>query len=304
MTADGRRVAILVDTSASMRRGDLWTRAVAKAEAAIDGASAADRIAIFTFDDRVQEIVDWDDVAGTAQERGRARQALSTVRPGWAGTDLGAALVSAADALEALLRAEPGGDAAPSGPLEIVLVSDLQAGSRLDALDSYDWPENVRLTVERVSTDASGNASIALLAGEGAADSGTFARVRVSSEAAKAEQFTLRWASAKSPAGEAVPVLVQPGESRIVSISAPAPGSGADRIILDGDADPIDNTLYVVPPEEREIDVVYIGAAASNDPGGPRYYLERALARAVAGSRVSSPGYPSSMPGGLLHWSW
>ena len=33
---------------------------------------------------------------------------------------------------------------------EIVLVSDLQAGSRLDALQAYEWPKGVELIVEPV----------------------------------------------------------------------------------------------------------------------------------------------------------
>src|SRR6187402_2071161 len=37
--AEGRRIALVVDTSASMRRGDLWTQAVRRVDKVLDGLS-------------------------------------------------------------------------------------------------------------------------------------------------------------------------------------------------------------------------------------------------------------------------
>ena len=45
-----RRIAVLIDTSASMRRGDLWPRAKALADRVIAGCRPADQLALFSFD--------------------------------------------------------------------------------------------------------------------------------------------------------------------------------------------------------------------------------------------------------------
>jgi hypothetical protein len=317
-TAAGRRVAILLDTSASMRRADLWPRALARVEAALDGASAADEIALFTFDDRVREVVPPGDGVGAAAvgSRERVRSALASVRPGWGGTDLGAALVQAADSLDATRRGEISADVPSGGPLEILLVSDLQEGSRLDALDVHDWPEGVRLSIERVSAGTS-NASLALLAGDPAAGALAPARARVSNEAGgsshgtarlshgtarlshgtapAADRFTLRWADASAAAGEPVSIQVPPGESRVVPMPRPGEGSSADRLVLGGDSDGFDNTCYVLPPARDELTVIHVGGAASSDASGPRYYLERALSSG-AGRRPRFIDQPPDRP--------
>src|SRR4051812_76 len=49
----GRRIAVLLDTSASMRRGDLWKQATAEVDKVLDGLKTGDQVALFTFDDRV-----------------------------------------------------------------------------------------------------------------------------------------------------------------------------------------------------------------------------------------------------------
>ena len=45
-----RRIAVLIDTSASMRRGDLWPRAQALASKVIADCRPADQLAVFSFD--------------------------------------------------------------------------------------------------------------------------------------------------------------------------------------------------------------------------------------------------------------
>jgi hypothetical protein len=188
--------------------------------------------------------------------------------------------VAAADALDASRHGgAPDSAGAPAAKaLEVVLVSDLQEGSRLDALDAYDWPEGVRATIERVAPTGSSNAGLALLAGDAAAGAERMARVRVANEAGSAaDRFTLRWVGAGGPAGEPISLQVPPGESRVAAVPMPGAGSSVDRLVLAGDTDPFDNTCHVVPPREDELTVVYVGDAAPNDAAGPRYYLERAL---------------------------
>src|SRR5438132_1586992 len=49
-TDAGKKIVLLVDTSASMRRQNLWSLALAKAEAVLNATSPFDRVAVFTFD--------------------------------------------------------------------------------------------------------------------------------------------------------------------------------------------------------------------------------------------------------------
>src|SRR5438874_5567939 len=63
--AGGRRVAILIDTSASMRRGDLWEQAVKQAEAAVAELSPADEASLYFFDERVRPamtVTEWNEL--------------------------------------------------------------------------------------------------------------------------------------------------------------------------------------------------------------------------------------------------
>src|SRR5438045_4709096 len=55
-----RRVAILVDISASMRRGDLWNQALAQVEKELADSGPHDEIALFTFGDHLQTEVGLD----------------------------------------------------------------------------------------------------------------------------------------------------------------------------------------------------------------------------------------------------
>src|SRR5262245_27078484 len=52
--ARGRRVALLVDTSASMQRGDLWQQATDQVEQVLKGVSPADEVGLYFFDRQVR----------------------------------------------------------------------------------------------------------------------------------------------------------------------------------------------------------------------------------------------------------
>src|SRR5687768_4823027 len=52
-----RRVAIVIDASASMRRGDLWKQAIAQAEKDLAELGPHDEVALYSFADRLQTVV-------------------------------------------------------------------------------------------------------------------------------------------------------------------------------------------------------------------------------------------------------
>src|SRR5439155_9081656 len=80
-----RRVAILVDTSASMRRGNLWNQAIAQIEKELAELGPQDEVALFTFGDHWKTEVGFDTVeANAAASRVEiVRQAAKKLRPTW-----------------------------------------------------------------------------------------------------------------------------------------------------------------------------------------------------------------------------
>jgi len=273
-----RRITILVDDSASMRRGNLWRDALARAGKAIQRAGPADEVAISTFDRQVHPVMtfaEWDGLP--AGERAAvAERRLSETSPGWFSTSVGYALVNAAESL-----ADADGRAAV-GPREIVLISDLQEGSRLEPLQGYEWPRGIQLTVEPLNPGRTSNASIQLVAdaADAAPSSAGSVRVRVSNAAdSRREQFHVGWAQGDKPgfAGEATAVYVPAGQSRVISPSPPPAGVIADRIVLDGDDENFDNTVFIVPAEAGRLDVLYFGNDSPADSKAPLYFVSRAF---------------------------
>src|SRR5205823_4551970 len=80
-----RRVAILVDASASMRRGDLWQQSLARTEKELADLGPHDEVALYTFADRLRTEVGFDageaDTAASHLEM--VRQATKKLRPTW-----------------------------------------------------------------------------------------------------------------------------------------------------------------------------------------------------------------------------
>ena len=284
-----RRILILIDTSASMKRGDLWAEAQKKAEAAIVAAKPGDPLAIFAFDSTPRVVMSFAEAAALEPpaRRALARSRVRSLSTSWRGTELGAALAEAVSAI-----ADGADRDAKAGrlPRRIVLVSDLQQGAKLDALGNLAWPSDVELDPQTVSIPT-GNAGIEALAD--AADAaatpaiaprptgdGPSARVRVTNDAAsKTEALRVAWVNPQGQTvGEPVAAYVPPGESRVIRVAGPpldpkAPAPTTLRLL--GDPFPFDNSAYVAAPPKTEDTVEYLGADAPDDPNGLLYYLNR-----------------------------
>ena len=273
-----KRIVVLVDTSASMRREGLWAAARQQAEAVLRNVTPADRVAVFTFDRQVTPLVSFDQwKAMPAGDRvGQALNRIGEASLGWSATLLGNALVRAAEELADDDTTKAG------GPRQIVLISDLQEGSRLDQLQAYEWPKGIQVLVEPVKARAASNASVQLVTESAEADRNAdpVVRVRVSNAAdAKRERFQVGWTRPEAPGflGAAVDVYVPPGQSRVVPVPAPTNAPGLNQIILRGDDEPFDNTVFVIPPEAARLSVLYLGAEEAEDTHQPLFFLRRAL---------------------------
>lgn len=274
-----RRVAILLDASASMRRGDLWQKAKAKVEETLADLGPADDVGLFQFGDRMHTVVDFENSAsGTPDaKRDLVRRRLNELTPSWQATDLGGALVAAASELDA-----PRNDEASTAEPLLVLVTDLQQGSRTDALQGYSWPERIPAIVHALAPGQTTNASVRLLADEeGAAEAES--RVRVANAANSAgEEFFVHWTEHEQSSTEdtLVPVYVPAGQSRVIRLTRPRSAAAADSLVLRGDDAEFDNVHFVVAPRVEQVAVVYVGSATADDPQGLRYYLQLAFADA------------------------
>ncbi len=273
----GRRVAILIDTSASMRRGDLWQQAVKRAEQEVDGLNPQDDVALFAFSHRLQTILEFakEDSAPIADKPQVARNRLRQLQPDWNASDLGTALVTVAGELDAASDVRQS-----SLEPQIVVISDFQAGSRMEALRSFEWPQRVPVVTHRVTPIKTTNAYAQILPNEEGSEL-TEIRVRVvNASDSKNDQFSLSWVGERTPSKrlQETAVYVPAGQSRVVKLPRGLDDLAADRIVLKGDDQDFDNTFYVVPPLRQAATVVYVGSDKSDNPEGLQYFLRLAVA--------------------------
>jgi hypothetical protein len=273
----GQRVILLVDTSASMRRAGLWSQAKAKAQSVLQRASPADQVGCYTFDRQLTPLVSFDQWAAVpaAQRAVLTSKRLDEVSPGWGSTRLGPALLGACELFEDRGKQE--------GPKRIVLITDLQEGSRLDGLQGFEWPKGITVSIEPVLAERPSNAGLQLAVERddlAAPVKDLAPRVRVSNASdSKREQFQIGWkgAGASGLNGPTLDCYIPPGQSRSVSVPRPSGETQADRIALTGDDDDFDNTLYVLPAKTEATKIVVIGGSSETDSTHPVYYLRRAF---------------------------
>jgi len=273
--AAGAQIVILVDTSASMKREGVWSDALARAETALKKTTAADQVAILTFDDQVRSLVSFEQWAAmnVSERSAIAGQRLSDSKPTWHSTHLGNALIAAAETIEDAEKREQ-----HAGPRRVVLITDMQEGSRLDGLQGHEWPRGLEVVVEPIKAKRPTNAGLQwVMDAEDSAQttSDTPVRIRVNNSAdAKREQFQVRWAGV---AGDSLDAYVPPGQSRIVPAPKLPTNAAAERITLSGDEEDFDNAAYVVQPKAEEVNVLYLGNDVETDSSQLLYYLKRAF---------------------------
>ncbi|MCH7916457.1 MAG: BatA domain-containing protein [Planctomycetes bacterium] len=294
----GRQIVLLIDTSGSMRRADLWTQALEAAQVELEQATPEDRVCVMSFDQTTQTLIgfeEWNQLEAD-QRLPAVAEHLKELRPSWRGTHLGQALVIAAETLE---DDDVDDESVPSGQ-EIILISDLQEGCLLEALHAYEWPSDTRLTVKQLKAGGKTNASLQLVTSQDSGSAGTGGHIRVrvgNSSDAVTDHFGLSWSNtAGDKMGEEVAhVTVMPGQSTVVRVPQPPGSSGGHALVLTGDDHDFDNTLYIAPPLERSTNIVYLGPDDPNDPQGMLYYLRRAL-EADNGLNIRVLARPSHRP--------
>ncbi len=274
----GRRIIVLVDTSASLHRDGLWADAKARVEKILSDARPADVVSLRAFDRVSRTLVSFEQWTSTPfnQRAALARQRLDAASPSWASTQLGPALLGAVEALE-----DKAGTNLTSR--RIVLVTDLQEGAHLDGLQGFDWPRGLEVTVEPVKAKRPTNAGLQLVLDREESDQSVGEgdiRVRVNNAStSKREQFQLGWTreGLSGFAGKPTDIYVPPGQSRVLIAPKPPTNVPPERLLLTGDDDAFDDTAFALTPKPESVGIVFVGNAGESDPAQLLYFLRRAL---------------------------
>ncbi len=274
----GQKVLVLLDISASMRRGALWTEAKAKASSIFRNAARGDQIGCLTFDRTVKTVFGFEQWSGMPEsDRGNLAAArLDGINPGWGSTRLGTALTTACELFEGSAKDEQAGK-------RIVLITDLQEGSRLEGLQGFEWPRGVTVTIEVLKSPQTSNAGLQLVNEREETttpDQDAPIRARVSNSSdSKREQYQLGWRRHASPdfVGPTIDVYVPPGQNRVVQIARPKTDPDVDCLTVMGDDSDFDNTIYVMPPQAEKTRILFLGADQGTNAAQCLFYLRRAF---------------------------
>lgn len=278
--AASKRRAILVDVSASMRRDGLWDQATQKVDALLKEVKPDDSVGVFVFDQELLPLLSFEEWSGLPiqQRTVFARDQLKDVAPGWMGTNLGTVLPEAVTAV-----LDEVGEKTASQATEIVVITDLQRGSRIEGLQTFEWPDSVTVDVQLVEATTTGNASVQVV---GSVDKKSGLRVRVENVAdSPHERFNVQTtadptgdsASATEQIATQQEVHVPPEQNRVVQFKDVSDVSRPVVVTLSGDDDSFDNQAWYVRPQTSRVPVLYRGNGESSDPNELRYYLERAF---------------------------
>jgi Aerotolerance regulator N-terminal/von Willebrand factor type A domain len=270
-TSVGRRLMMVIDTSASMQRTGLWDQAKQKASDVIDGLSKGDQLAIVKFDKEPQTVMSYEQSSELTMDQLKttAHTLLSEIAPTWHSTNMGLAVRYAADmaaTYEPDDAAEKNGSDSKNvsdGPANLILISDMQSGSQIENLQAYSWPKNLKLDVRRVIAKETTNAAAQILSEIATTKDGQRVRVRVGNSAdAQQSRFRLAWMGGSKTSE--LPVQVPPGETRVVRM--PIPEQGVTSLVLRDDSHSFDNQRYIVSPQPESLTLLYVGSDATLDP--------------------------------------
>lgn len=271
-TPAGRRIAILLDASASMRRDGIAESLLLKFREQTAQLQPADVLSVSSFSQSTMPLLTADEwrQTDTANRTALLQRVEKQWLPDWSATNLDSALLEAA---EEVSRERPGDSA---NAASVIVVTDFQEGSRLDGLRSSAWPDGVRLELQLIKPSQPGNRGLSLAEDQ---KSGRI-RVRVTASGdAPAEACTLQpFDEQGKPAGQPLPLDLAPGQRRTVTL----PDGAEDQpriagVELIGDPHPFDNVVDLPIQQQETHRILHVGSTDANDEESMRYYLQRVV---------------------------
>jgi len=278
-----RRLVVLLDTSASMRRGKTFEEAGRLALERVALTKAPIALEFRTFDRSVRTVVPFAQWQQTPEaERGALfKGAIAGTEPGWAVARLD-------EALRAL--AEQHNAEAAGGTTEVLLVSDFQEGSSLTGLQGYEWPKRFSVTLCKVGAQQQpGGVTLRWLPPDlDSAPSDAPCRVQVVASADFRGETVKLLVEGSRSAQVSVPVVA--GKSKLASFPHEA---AHGRVRAEGFDDIAATTWVARVPQRRALVAVAGGNAVASsttpteDKTAAAYFVRSAL-RALGEARVES----------------
>jgi len=272
------RKVILIDTSASMRREGLWPQVLSRVNSVLHDVEIDDRLCVMTFDRQPRTLIDfesWRRLEPT-QRANIISDQVNDITPTWNPTYLDQAFIAAIRMIE---EDEIDNQDLSIESQQIILISDLQQGARLDLLHTFQWPQEIHLVTEKITAESTTNASLTLLAEQNiysSPEEKTQRRVRITnSPDAVRERFVLNWNSPPELETNSMEVYVPPGQSVVVNIP-PAPAS-LQQLQITGDDHPFDNQHFASAPVRHQLNIIYLGDENIEDPDNMSFYLQKAM---------------------------
>ena len=300
----GQRIAILIDVSASMRQSGVWAVARAKAESIVRATTPTDSVALFSFDRSAHSLISFEQWASVSSgdRVALALQRLADATPGWNNTHLGNALIAAVEAVEETAGRDPGKPVAARR--KVVVITDLQEGSRLDGLQGFEWPRGLEIDLQLIKPAKVTNAGLHLVGDAGDTERNLTEneiKVRVNNaSSSRREQFQVGWTRAgeKNFAGKPVDVYVPPGQSRVATIPLLENDRALETLRLTGDDEDFDNVAFHVTPKPEQIRLLFLGDENPADHTQSLYYINRAFleTRRLKVEVVARPGNTALSP--------
>lgn len=219
----GQRVAIIVDTSASMRIGDRYDEARAQVEQLLDSLGTEDRVRIYSASDIASPIAgDW---SGRDAFDPPLAELATALRPGWFADDLPRALEMVLADHRTSLETDD-----DNAALRIYLVSDF-ASEFTPNWQRIDWPTQTIVELIAVETPLrESNAWIELLANDSTRETGVW-RVRITNgHDAASEVLNL------TSSNDSLTQTVQVGRGRAQVLEIPATESSTILQLQNGES--------------------------------------------------------------------
>lgn len=279
-TAPARTVALLIDTSGSMQRSDVWQAAIQEAGRVLAGLTADDQVALFTIDSRLNAVVPLgqglqsDSNPKQGDSLGLVKQALKELKPTWNAGKLASGLIGVAEQLSVRSL---GAEGSAISNAQIVLISDFHMESGIEELQGYAWPDSIPVDLRIVGSKSPSNARATLMQSDEsgvAASAERKVRIENNSQSTK-EALSLLWVDDKGKAqGPQTSIQVPTGQVRVVTL--PPQPEGSRQVRLEGDDWSGDNELFVPRGESVTQRILYCGTQPKQAEEDLSYFLSQA----------------------------
>lgn len=293
-------VIALLDRSASMQPAERWTDAITRVESTVAELEPSDVFSLIAFDARTEILLSGEQWqrALPAERASIVSALLSDQAPTWSATHLDNAIATALESVREINEAIGGASSS-----ELIIISDLTAGTRVAGLAGLDWPAHTQVKFDPIGTTADSIPVSLQWLGWGAdLGAGAPARVRLTGPVgAPPRTVSLQLINARNgtPWGVPVETVLPSSGSQMVALPLSNDAPDALRITLGDNPDQIGQSLFVVRHLNRQVQFKIWGDANAADLSTPRFYLENA----VTGWRDPAPvaDDPSKLEAPALH---